>query len=493
MNTLFDEEAKLFPASFPVFAEGKPSSFYPHRSANSEPYSALRARTGPPSIIEKRRTLFRINKSNRYSVASPGSPQEDASAPSRLEPSGPAGNTSSQPPQSPDPLRASLRRAPRPTTSVEPCTVAASPSQLAALPKDKERAPYSAVLDELQSTGRTALRKIPVYYVNRNTRGYVLPTHGYVVAGEPGKGRKSGAVLYGVGGDPTRGPVTLDDRLMKRLNARTGRTGAYKLPEPIRAAIADLSGKSFASREDFYRAYSHARGEGVDPSTVHEEMASVYRLLPIWTMELWPKRTGDYRVAKPAAPERDIRAFEHLPKDIGHKVVLKKISGVESIDLLEAKRQFMLHQLYQDERLGRNGTGIPSEEHFPPTIDAESRRSLAASTPRFQRLPPYTTDKVGNCNSGAASLLQRAMVQYHATGAKWPRRATAASVFGLGSGHRIAIWDPLKPRHSTRKNEAATPIHAPRAMPSTISSAPPTVGAPTKEIHTALVGTWSRS
>lgn len=346
------------------------------------------------------------------------------------------------------------------------------------------------MLDELQSTGRAALRKIPVYYVNRNTRGYVLPTHGYVVAGDPGKGRKSGAVLYGVGGDPKRGPVTLDDRLMKRLNAKTGRTGAYKLPEHVRAAIADLSGKSFASREDFYSAYSHARGEGVDPSTVHEEMASVYRLLPIWTMELWPKRTDDYRVAKPAAPERDIRAFEHLPKDIGHKVVLKKVSGVESIDLLEAKRQFTLHQLYQDERLGRNGTGIPSEEHFPPTIDAESRRSLAASTPRFQRLPPHSTDKVGNCNTGAASLLQRAMDQHDAPGAKRPRRATAASVFGLGSGHRIAIWDPLKPRHSTRKNEAATPIHAPRAMSSTISAPPPTVGALTKEIHTALVGTW---
>jgi hypothetical protein len=363
------------------------------------------------------------------------------------------------------------------------------PGRLPTLPPGKERAAYSTVLDELQSTESSALRKIPVYYVNWNTEGYVLPTHGYVAAGDPGKGRKSGAVLYAVNGDPKRGAVTLDERVMKRLNAKTRRTGEYKLPEHVRAVVAGLSGESFASREDLYSAYSRARGEGVDPATIHEEMSSIYRLLPMWTMELWPRGTDDYRVAKPTAAERDLRAFEHLPRDIGHNVTLKRISGVDSIDLLEAKRQFTLHQLYQDERLGRNGTGVPSAL-FPPAIDADSRRSLAASTPRFQRLPPYATDKVGNCNTGAASLLQRAMDEYDAPDATPPRRVAAASVFGLGSGHRMAIWDPLKPGGSARGNATSAPHNDRRATLPAISAVQPAVGALTDAIHTELVGTW---
>ncbi|HET9644469.1 MAG TPA: hypothetical protein VFP68_14220 [Burkholderiaceae bacterium] len=169
-------------------------------------------------------------------------------------------------------------------------------------------------------------------------------------------------------------------------------------------------------------------------------MSSIYRLLPMSTMELWPKRTDDYRVARPSASERDIRAFENLPKDIRYKVTFKKISEVNSTDLLEAKQKFILHQLYQDELLGRNGTGVPSEL-FPPVADVDRQSAVAASTPKFQRLPPFASDRVGNCNTGAASLLQRAMDKYEASRR---RRATSASVFGLGSGHRIALWDPLK-------------------------------------------------
>lgn len=324
-----------------------------------------------------------------------------------------------------------------------PGTRAASFPRAAALPPGTERAAYSAVLDELQSAELPALRQVPVHYVNWNNMGYALPTHGYVVVGDPGKGRRSGAVLYGVGGDSKRGPVSLDGHLLRRLDA--GCTRVDKLPEPVRAAVARLSGESFASREDFYSAYRRVRGDACDPATVHEEMSSIYRLLPMSTMELWPKRTGDYRVARPSASERDIRTFETLPKGIRHKTVLKKISGVNSIDLLEARQQFTLHQLYQDELLGRNGTGVPSE-FFPPIADAGRRSALAASTPRFQWLPPYASGKVGNCNSGATSLLQRAMDKFDAPNVPGPRKATAASLFGVGSGHRIALWDPLKPR-----------------------------------------------
>lgn len=332
-------------------------------------------------------------------------------------------------------------------------TDARHPGRFPVMPPGAERAVYSNVLDELQSTGNSALRKVPVYYVNWNNKGYVLPTHGYVVAGDPDKGRRSGAVLYGVGGDPKRGPVLLDEHTLKRLNAKVRGTREYKLPEHVRTAVNSLSGESFASREDFCSAYSYARGEAGDPATIHEEMSSIYRLLSMSTMELWPKRTDDYRAARPASSERDIRAFENPPKDFRYQMTLKKISGVNSIDLLEAKQQFNLHQLYQDELLGRIGTGVPSEL-FPPVADAGRRSSLAAATPRFQRLPPHASDKVGNCNTGAASLLQRAMDKYGAPNAP---RATSASVFGLGSGHRIAIWDPLKPRGDAGEERLSLP------------------------------------
>lgn len=321
------------------------------------------------------------------------------------------------------------------------------PGQRPSLPLGKERDAFRTALQEVKSVGVEALRKVPVYYVNRNTRGYALPTHGYVVAGDPGKGRKSGAILYGVGGDPKRGPVILDDSMLKRLLDKSGGKGSDKLPEAARAAISRLAGESFASREDFYAAYSRTRGDSSDPASLHEEISSIYRLLPMSTMELWPKKADDYRVAKPAAPERDLRAFENLPKDIGHKVSLRQISDVDSTALLEARQQFDLHRLYQDELLGRNGTGVPSEL-FPPLADVERRSSLSVATPRFQRLPPHTSDKVGNCNTGAASLLQRAIDNNQRPGTSASQKVTAASIFGVGSGHRVALWDPLRPRES---------------------------------------------
>ncbi len=325
-------------------------------------------------------------------------------------------------------------------------TDARHPGRFPWLPPGKEREGFGTVLHEMQSVGAQAVHKVPVYYVNRNTRGYAIPTHGYVVAGEPGKGRKSGATLYGVGGDPKRGPVPLDDALLKRLNGEVRGKESPTLAEPVRAVVARLAGASFASREDFYAAYRGARGGAVDAASLHQEISSVYRLLPITTMELWPKKAGDYRVEKPPAPERDLRAFENLPKDIRYRVALKPIPQVNSVDLLEARQQFSLHQLYQDELMGRNGTGVPSEL-FPPVADAERRSALAAATLRFQRLPPHASDTVGNCNSGAASLLQRAVDRQRMPDRSAPAKVTAASVFGMGAGHRIKLWDPLQRRN----------------------------------------------
>lgn len=379
------------------------------------------------------------------------------------------------------------------------------PGQFPDLPLGTEQVAYSTVLAEMQARNGRSLRPVPVYYVNWNTSGYVLPTHGFVAAGNPGMGRRSGAVLYSVGGDPKRGPVTLDGHTLKRLNARARGTGAYKLPDYVRTAIARLGSAHYASREDFYNAYRQARGANVDQHIIHAEMSSVYRLLSKRTMELWPRTSGDYTVAKASASERDIRAFENPPKGFGHSVTLKQISGVRSIDLLEAKRQFLLHQLYQDERLGRNGTGVP-QEAFPPTADADGQQSLVASTPRFQRLPPWRVgDKVGNCNAGAASLLQRAIDQYDGPETKGGQRATAASVFGLGAGHRIALWDPLKPRDNVREGPATASSDASLARTrlaetstgetsganvSTSSNAQSSIGTLTDAVRTVLADTW---
>ncbi|KLD78537.1 type III effector protein [Xanthomonas hyacinthi] len=227
------------------------------------------------------------------------------------------------------------------------------PGRFPALPEGKEREAFDTVLHALKFSGAEALRRVPVHYVNRNTRGYVLPTHGYVVAGDPNRGRKSGAILYGVGGDPKRGPVILDDKLLRHLIGKAGRKDARNFSEPVKAALSALAGQSFATREDFHNAYCRVRGDAGDPLTLHGEISSIYRLLPLSTMEMWPKKADDYRVARPAAAERDLRAFENLPKAIGRKVSLKKISDVDSIDLMGVKQQFTLHQLYQDELLGQ--------------------------------------------------------------------------------------------------------------------------------------------
>ncbi|KAB0517001.1 type III effector, partial [Xanthomonas cissicola] len=96
----------------------------------------------------------------------------------------------------------------------------------------------------------------------------------------------------------------------------------------------------------------------------------------------------------------------------------------------------------QDELLGRNGTGVPLRNP-EVKVDVARRNRVLAATPRFQRLPPHKTDKVGNCNTGASSLLQRAVDRYADKNNLPSKKVSAASFFGIGSTHRLAIWDPL--------------------------------------------------
>jgi len=154
--------------------------------------------------------------------------------------------------------------------------------------------------------------------------------------------------------------------------------------------------------------------------------------------EIWRLQGG-----KPFSAGTRSACLRKISERNWQKSLAKKISDVDSLDLLEARQQFTLHQLYQDEVLGRNGTGVPLQNP-EVNVDFPRRNLLLASTPRFQRLPPHKTDKVGNCNTGASSLLQRAVDRYSDKNNLPPKKVAAASFFGIGSTHRLAIWDPLR-------------------------------------------------
>ena len=70
---------------------------------------------------------------------------------------------------------------------------------------ESTRERLQSVHNEILGFDHGSLKKIPVYYANLATRGHYVALalgvmgirqHGYVMAGQPGKGRKSGAVLY---------------------------------------------------------------------------------------------------------------------------------------------------------------------------------------------------------------------------------------------------------------------------------------------------------
>lgn len=164
------------------------------------------------------------------------------------------------------------------------------PGKFPFLPGGKEREAYNTVLHEMQLRAPDTLSQVPVYYVNRNTRGYLIPTHGYVVAGYPNRGRKSGAILYGVGGDPKRGHVVLDEKLLGHLIGKDYSKNPHKLSAEIRAALLALAGTLFATREEFYEAYRRARGGEASSFALHDEITAIYRLLPLSTMEMWQKK-----------------------------------------------------------------------------------------------------------------------------------------------------------------------------------------------------------
>lgn len=324
---------------------------------------------------------------------------------------------------------------------------ARGPAHSPPLPGGREKGAFSAVLDELRRKGGSQLEEVPVYFANRDNAMFVVPAHGYVVAGNPGKGRSSGAVLYGMGGDPNRGHVDVDRDLMNT----TAKFKLSKLGPEVRNAVALLRGNSYASKEDFYNAYRAARGAHVDPTLLVKEAKTLYRLLPKSTLEMWPKTANGFKSPQPNTGEEDLRAFEGSSKLVHSRPYLKKQSNVKNTDLIEARRQFLLQQLYLDEKLGRVGTGIPVSG-VEPTADEADRKKLVAAVPNFKMLPPHQTDKEANCNAGAATLLQRAM-DLHAGQDEQAGTPKAASRFAAGTSHRMSAWDPLRLNKDAAEDE----------------------------------------
>lgn len=305
---------------------------------------------------------------------------------------------------------------------------------------------YTEVLQELTATQRSKLKSPPVFYVNRVAEGFLAPTHGYVVVGNPDKGRKSGAVLYSIMGDPKRGPVAVTKKLLAKIYLQTHSCTSRSDEQHIRKTLLALLGQHFPSREAFYLAYQRARGTNVDPEIVTKEVARIFRMLPSSSMELWPNRANGYANKKPNFAERDVRAFEAIPRDIRYSLKLRQLHQLKSEDMLAATQQMKLHQLYLDEKLGRSGIGMPDPES-PPTADAVTQHALAHRTPRYQLAPPFGNHERGNCNSGTASLVRAAT---HQSSEPATTKFRAASIFAIGAHHTVSLWHPTHQKNTKR-------------------------------------------
>jgi hypothetical protein len=308
---------------------------------------------------------------------------------------------------------------------------------------------------------------VPVFFVNRATGVLPSRSHGYVMVGDPGRGRNSGAVFYGVGGDPKRGGVDVDKSFQKKVESRSW--FKHKYSSEIRSTISGMRGTSYSTKEEFHEAYRDARNArgGASSSQIDKEVSRLHRLVPKNKMEMWPKPPNGPLEAHPNTAEADVRAFENYRPTRGfNPVALRPVPNVRSIDLLEQRQQFSLHQRYLDEQHGRVGDGLPHPRLRPPE-QREGQRlrsaNLAASTPTFQRLPPLRSETVANCNAGAASLLQSAMDRF--PNEQQRGQVQNASILGLGYQHRMRMWDPVRNQLHGPALPPVAPMPAPPQAP----------------------------
>ncbi|MCM4610684.1 T3SS effector EspW, partial [Escherichia coli] len=111
--------------------------------------------------------------------------------------------------------------------------------------------------------------------------------------------------------------------------------------------------------------------------------------------EMWIYKNNGKDNAKPNLGERDVRMFENISSDDTDKITGRKFSelgeylysgnviklsqlsirylpNISSISLIETKQSLLLHRLYSDEVLQRNGTLIPTPLHEEKSIPADN-------------------------------------------------------------------------------------------------------------------------
>jgi hypothetical protein len=236
---------------------------------------------------------------------------------------------------------------------------------------------------------------------------------------------------------------------------------AQKFGGQAQAAVERLLGQAYPSREAFGRAYVDARKDA-DPSvgreTLLRELKELSFLVPKEKWELWPLEPNGHAEKNPNLHERDLRTFEEMGKseslsaeeisralelaaasgDAAHfnKISLRPMLDADAISLIEAKRQQVLARLYVDETHGRDGSGLPPDKLEKEPAKPSDQQSVATRAPTYQRFPPFESDLVGNCNTGAATLLSQSAT----SNASEPR---PASNVAFGYGHRSRVWQPV--------------------------------------------------
>jgi hypothetical protein len=324
-----------------------------------------------------------------------------------------------------------------------------------------DSSPMGAAGSPRVSNDRTILRlrRTPVHFVNRDETMNELPNfisaiHGYAVIGDPGKGSKSGASYFGVSGDAKRAGVRIDKGFIKEVNARNVR-GQHKYDAAVRRTVQALAGTGFPTREAFQLAYRQARlaaEPGLDDAIISHEMKRLSFIVPQSSWEVWPLEPNGPQAERPNYPEEDVRHFEKLTGryrragkgraadpsgDAGappvrkfDSVSLRKLPDVDALALIEAKREWLLHRSFVDEKLGRD----EGAEIDPATVSGEQSAAAKRYVSTYQRTPPFVSPATANCNASTKALLLQAQANAH---------LLPASASAVGFSHRARVWTPV--------------------------------------------------
>ncbi|EHO9952202.1 T3SS effector EspW [Escherichia coli] len=307
-----------------------------------------------------------------------------------------------------------------------------------------------------------SLKSVPVWLATAKTplallNGKHTRSHSFIIAGTPGMGGRSGAQYYAINSDDKRSRIDIDSLFLKKLNNARNQN---KFSIDVKETVIKLQGQKFTCIEDFHKKYSEIRlktNSNIQQKQITDEVKSLTYLIPSEKKEMWIYKNNGKDNAKPNLGKRDVRMFENISPDDTDKITGRKFSelgeylysgnviklsqlsirylpNINSISLIETKQSLLLHRLYSDEVLQRNGTLIPTPLHEEKSIPAANIKTMLNNIPTYKMLPPFTETQ-GNCSSGAATFLRK-------SGAE-EKDILACSPRNYGLHHNIKTWDPL--------------------------------------------------